>query len=150
MQIFAVDRAIHGQDLKGGPFFSSYQNSPVFLGLRYRYLSHQYTKLQMLPIALHLLLNFVCLFIHLTLSACIALSIYVSICIKYIILIQYICSHSLNRLCSKPQRGRRICGPCAKSRRCYSNSGPTAIPLKSRPVFWPDIRPWWLRPHACF
>ena len=39
---FCGDRAIHGRDLKGGPYrppppppsFSSYQNSPVFLGLR--------------------------------------------------------------------------------------------------------------------
>ena len=38
------------------------------------------------------------------------------------------------RLFSKHQRGRRICGPCAKSRRYYSNSGPTAVELKSRPV----------------
>ena len=32
---FCGDRAIHGRDLKGGgPSFSSYQNSPVFLGLK--------------------------------------------------------------------------------------------------------------------
>ena len=38
------------------------------------------------------------------------------------------------RLFSIFETGRRICGPCAKSRRYYSNSGPTGIALKSRTV----------------
>ena len=36
------------------------------------------------------------------------------------------------RLFSKPQHGRRICGPCAKLRCYYSNSGLSVVALKSR------------------